>query len=99
VHIPVDRKDGFVRCYTVTNAAANDGMQLFNVLDLANTASYVWADIPYRPKVDEAHPARHVRPSKIHFQRQLGLKLSLSQHKPERVRSKVCLPVETVFAS
>jgi PAS domain-containing protein len=43
-HIGIDREHGFLRRYTVTNAAAYDGGQLGAVLDRDNTASDVWAD-------------------------------------------------------
>lgn len=47
-HIGIDRAHGFLRRYTVTNAAAYDGGQLGAVLDRDNTASDVWADTAYR---------------------------------------------------
>ena len=47
-HIGIDRAHGFLRRYTVTNAAVYDGGQLGAVLDRDNTASDVWADTAYR---------------------------------------------------
>jgi hypothetical protein len=37
-HIDIDREFGFLRCYTITHAAAHDGGQLGAVLDRDNTA-------------------------------------------------------------
>ena len=80
-HVSIDRKYGFVRCFTVTSATAHDGAQLANVLDPANTASDVWADTAYRSKINEAHLAKHGRRSKIHFRRQPGHDLTPAQRK------------------
>ncbi|KQO42488.1 hypothetical protein ASF08_12855 [Methylobacterium sp. Leaf85] len=77
-HVLIDRKHGFVRRFTVTSAAAHDGVQLANVLDPANTASNAWVDTAYRSKTNEAHLAKHGRRSKIHFRRQPGHDLTPS---------------------
>jgi transposase, IS5 family len=47
-HVSIDRAFGFLRCYSITHAAAHDGSQLGTVLDRDNTASDVWADTAYR---------------------------------------------------
>ncbi|NEU14577.1 hypothetical protein G3T14_21020 [Methylobacterium sp. BTF04] len=57
-HVSIDRKHRFVRRFTVTSAADDDGAQLANVLDATNTASDVWADTAYRSKTNEAHLAK-----------------------------------------
>ena len=62
-HVSIDRKHGFVRRFTVTSAAAHDGVQLASVLDPPNTASDVWADTAYRSKANEAHLEKHGRRS------------------------------------
>lgn len=98
-HVSIDRRHGFVRRFAVTNAAAHDGAQLANVLDLANTASEVWADTAYRSKANEAYLAKHGRRSHVHFRRQPGLDLTPPQRKANRTRSKVRSAVETVFAA
>jgi IS5 family transposase len=43
-HLGIDRRHGFIRNFTVTDAATHDGGQLGRLLDPANTASPVWAD-------------------------------------------------------
>ncbi len=43
-HLSIDRAYGFVRRFTVTDAAAHDGARLASLLDKTNTASSVWAD-------------------------------------------------------
>ena len=52
-HLGIDRTHGFVRRFTVTHAARHDGSQLAAVLDPANTASDVWAELA---KVPAAKP-------------------------------------------
>src|SRR5262249_21293814 len=47
-HVGIDREHGFLRRYTVTDAARYDGGQLGAVLDCDNTASDVSADTAYR---------------------------------------------------
>lgn len=47
-HLGIDRHFGFIRTFTVTDAARHDGGQLGKLLDPANTARGVWADTAYR---------------------------------------------------
>ena len=47
-HVGIDRAHGPIRTWTVTHAAAHDGVQLAELLDPANTARTVWADTAYR---------------------------------------------------
>ncbi len=71
-HVSIDRAHGFVRRFTVTNAAAHDGARLPDVLDKTDTASQVWADTAYRSKANEAHMERSGFMSKVHFRRGAG---------------------------
>ena len=98
-HLSIDRAYGFVRRFTVTDAAAHDGARLASLLDKTNTASSVWADTAYRSKANEAHLERHGFTSKIHFRRRPGVGLTPSQRKANRARSQVRSAVETVFAA
>ena len=98
-HLSIDRAHGFVRRFTVTDAAAHDGARLASLLDKTNTASSVWADTAYRSKVNEAHLERHGFTSKIHFRRRPGVGLTPSQRKANRARSQVRSAIETVFAA
>ena len=54
-----DRRHGLIRNWMVTDAAAHDGARLVDLLDAANTASDVWADMAYRSKRNEAHLEKH----------------------------------------
>ena len=47
-HLTIDRHFGFIRTFTVTDAAKHDGGQLGRLLDPGNTARGVWADAAYR---------------------------------------------------
>jgi IS5 family transposase len=47
-HLGIDRRHGFIRSFTVTDAASPDGRQLGRLLDPDNTARGVWADTAYR---------------------------------------------------
>ncbi len=98
-HLSIDRAHGFVRRFTVTDAAAHDGARLALVLDKTNTASSVWADTAYRSRGNEAHLERNGFTSKIHFRRRPGVGLTPSQRKANRARSQVRSAVETVFAA
>jgi transposase, IS5 family len=64
-HIGIDRRFGFIRCFSVTDAAAHDGGQLHRLLDPDNTARGVWADTAYRSaaKHQAPGPARAGGPS------------------------------------
>jgi IS5 family transposase len=98
-HVSIDRAHGFVRHFSVTNAAAHDGARLPDVLDKSNTASQVWADTAYRSRANEAHMAKNGFVSKVHFRRRAGVALTASQAKANAARSKVRSAVETVFAA
>ena len=98
-HLNIDRAHGFVRRFTVTDAAAHDGARLASVLDKTNTASSVWADTAYWSRGNEAHLETNGFTSKIHFRRRPGVGLTPLQRKANRARSQVRSAVETVFAA
>lgn len=98
-HVSIDRAHGFVRRFSVTDAAAYDGGQLASLLDKENTASPVWGDTAYRSRRNERHLARNGFLSKVHFRRKPGFALSPSQAKANAARAKVRSAVETVFAA
>jgi transposase, IS5 family len=98
-HVCMDRAHGFVRRFSVTDAAAYDGGQLASLLDKENTASPVWGDTAYRSRRNERLIARHGFVSKVHFRRKPGCALSPRQAKANAARSKVRSAVETVFAA
>ena len=53
-HISVDVEYGFVRNYSVTDAAVHDSQALGDILDVDNEGDGVWADSAYRSAVIEA---------------------------------------------
>jgi transposase, IS5 family len=88
-HIAIDREHGFVRCYSITHAAAHDGGQLGAVLDRDNTASDVCADTAYRSAANLALLER--RGLKPQFQRKKPRGKAMPAHiacatPPARVR-------------
>jgi IS5 family transposase len=98
-HVSIDRAHGFVRRFSVTDAAAYDGGQLASLLDKENTACPVWGDTAYRSRRNERHLVRNGFVSKVHFRRRPGSALSPSQAKANAARAKVRSAVETVFAA
>lgn len=97
-HISTDRRFGLIRKWTVTDAAANDGRQLANLLDPNNTASKVWADTAYRSKRNESVLKRRGLKSMIHFRKPPRKPLPDQKKAANAARSKVRSPVEHVFA-
>jgi len=71
-HINVDQRHGFIRKWTVTDAARYDGRELAGLLDTDNTAMGVWADTAYRWQKNEKHIARADLTSKVHFRKPPG---------------------------
>src|SRR5439155_19888687 len=53
-HLGTDVTHGFIRAWTITDAARHDGRQLRALLHKANTASGVWADTAYRSRRNKA---------------------------------------------
>jgi hypothetical protein len=88
---------GFVRRYSVTQAAACDGGQLGALLDRDNTASDVWADTAYRSAANLALLER--RGLKPQFQRKKprGRKLPAQIARGNATRARVRSRVEHVF--
>lgn len=112
-HAAIDQRHGFIRGWTVTNAAAYDGAQLRNVVKRPNTGSTVWADTAYRSKSEEekANMDRtHVCPtneawldkngfvSDIHQKKPKGRPMSEATARANGRRSKVRSHIEHVFA-
>jgi transposase, IS5 family len=98
-HIGIDRAHGFLRRYTVTNAAAYDGGQLGAVLDRDNTASDVWADTAYRSAANLALLER--RGFRPQFQRKKPKGKKMPDHiaRGNATRARVRSRVEHVFAA
>jgi len=97
-HIGTDRRHGFIRKWTVTDAARHDGRELAGLLDKTNTGSGVWADTAYRSKKNEKKIAKAGLVSKIHFRRSAGKDLPAPRQRANAARSKVRAHVEHPFA-
>lgn len=97
-HLSTDRCHGLIRKWTVTDAAANDGRRLAEVIDRSNTASPVWADTAYRSRQNEGLISRLGLSSMIHFRKPPGKPMPDPAKKANAARSKVRSAVEHVFA-
>jgi len=97
-HISTDRRHGFIRTWSVTDAAAHDGHELPGLLDKTNTASNVWADTAYRSKRNQKRIARAGLFSKVHFKKPKGKSLPDKLQRANAARSKVRSHIEHVFA-
>jgi transposase, IS5 family len=99
-HIGIDRRHGFIRTFTVTDAATHDGGQLGPLLDPHNTASPVWADTAYRSAANAALLAR--RGLVPQFQRPKPRGEPMPPHfargNASRARVRVRVAIEHVFA-
>lgn len=97
-HISADVKHGFIRAFTVTDAAAHDGARLKDLVRSDNTASGVWADTAYRSKKNEAMLRKRMLLSHIHHRRDPGKPLSQAKARANARRSEVRSRIEHVFA-
>lgn len=96
-HLSIDRRHGFIRGWSVTNAAAWDGAQLGHVVR-RNTGSKVWADTAYRSKKNETWLSKHGYVSDIHHKKPKGRPMSERMSRANGRRSKVRSAIEHVFA-
>lgn len=97
-HISIDRRHGLIRKWTVTDAAANDGRRLVDLIDRSNTASPVWADTAYRSRRNEKLLSRLGLTSMIHFRKPPRKAMPEPGKKANAARSRVRSAVEHVFA-
>jgi transposase, IS5 family len=97
-HIAIDRRFGFICKSVVTHGARHDGSQLREVVTTNNTASDVWADTAYRSKANEAWLKSNGRVSRIHRKKPKGKLRSEALRAANRVKSKIRVTVEHVFA-
>jgi IS5 family transposase len=91
-HLGSDVTHGFIRTWTVTDAARHDGRQLRELLHKANTASGVWADTAYRSRRNEAIIARNGLFSKVHHRRAPGKPLNQVQSRANATRGRLEIP-------
>lgn len=97
-HIGTDRRHGFIRKWSVTDAARYDGRELGGLLDKANTGSEIWADTAYRSQKNERKIARAGLTSKVHFRKPPGKMMPGPHERANAARSKVRSAVEHPFA-
>jgi len=97
-HINTDRRHGFVRRWSVTDASRYDGRKLGGLLDRDNTGSEIWADTAYRSQKNEKKIARAGLTSKVHFRKPPGKALPAKLERANAARSKVRSAVEHLFA-
>ena len=97
-HISTDWRHGFVRKWSVTDAAHHDEHELGALLDKTNTGSGVWAGSAYRSKKNEKRIARAGLTSKVHFRRAPGTALPAHHQRAIAAHSKIRRHVEHPFA-
>jgi hypothetical protein len=75
--VSIDRRFGFIRRWTATDAAAYEGRRLRQgLLDKSNTASGVWADTAYRSAANEMFLTKNGFLSHIHRKKPKGRAMS-----------------------
>lgn len=98
-HIGIDQRHGFIRTWSASDAARNDGREFARLIDPANTGSAVWADTAYRSRKNERAILQAGLVSKIHFRRTPGKALSHQRQQANAARSRTRSAVEHVFAT
>ena len=98
-HLGIDRRHGFIRSFTVTDAATHDGGQLPSLLDPDNTASAVWADTAYRSAANVALLARRGLVPQFQRPKPRGRPLPSHIARGNASRARVRVAVEHVFAT
>ena len=97
-HISIDRRHRLIRTWKVTHAAAHDGGQLKELLDVGNTASGVWADTAYRSAANLAALAERAMISHLQRPKPRGRPMPPNVRRGNATRGKVRAAVEHVFA-
>jgi transposase, IS5 family len=98
-HISVDVTNGFVRRYSVTDAAVHDSQALPQILDAENEGDGVWADSAYRSAVIEWLLGILNWCSHIHERGYRNHPLTEEQKQGNREKSKTRAKVEHVFGA
>jgi IS5 family transposase len=98
-HLGIDRRHGFIRTFTVTDAASHDGHQLSKLLDPHNTASSVWADTAYRARANVALLARRGLVSQFQRPKPRGKPMPSNLRRGNATRARVRVAIEHVFAA
>jgi IS5 family transposase len=98
-HLGIDRRHGFIRTFTVTNAASHDGRQLGKLLDPHNTASSVWADSAYRSAANATLLARRGLVPQFQRPKPRGKPMPANLRRGNACRARVRVAIEHVFAA
>jgi IS5 family transposase len=98
-HINIDVKHGFIRQYSVTDAAVHDSQEMEMVLDPDNADDEVWADSAYRSEDIEQQLEMEGYESQIHERAYRNQPLSEAQKASNREKSKIRAQVEHVFGA
>lgn len=97
-HISADRIHGFIRKFTVTDAARFDGHELDVLLSKDNTCSKVWGDSAYFTKNNQILLKEGGFTSDIHRKKPKGRPLNPCTARANSRRSRIRARVEHVFA-
>ena len=97
-HVGIDRHHGFIRTFTVTDAAKHDGRQLGALLDGENTARSVWADTAYRSAANLSLLARRGLAPQFQRTKPRGKPMPPHLARGNATRARVRVAVEHVFA-
>jgi IS5 family transposase len=98
-HLGIDRRHGFIRSFTVTDAAAHDGHQLGRLLDPDNTASPVWAEVAYRSAANVALLTRRGLAPQFQRPKPRGQPMPAHVARGNATRARVRVAIEHVFAA
>ena len=98
-HISVDVEHGFVRKYSVTDAAVHDSIALVDILDEDNEGDGVWADSAYRSALIEWFLVLLNWCSHINERGYRNHPLTEEQKENNRSKSKIRAKVEHVFGA
>ena len=96
-HINIDREYGFIRRYTITDAAVHDSKQFCALIDDDSLCDQIWADSAYRSEALESTLALLDYTSHIHERSYRNRPLTELQKQSNRAKSTVRAKVEHVF--
>jgi transposase, IS5 family len=95
----IDRRDGFICSFILTDAASHDGHQLGWLLDPHNTPSSVWADAAYRSAANLSLLARCGLAPQFQRAKPRGRPMPPHLARGNASRPRVRVAVEHVFAA
>lgn len=96
-HINIDRAYGFIRRYSITDAAVHDSKQFGTIIDGDHLCDEIWADSAYRSEALESTLELLDYTSHIHERGYRNRPLTEPQRQSNREKSTVRATVEHVF--